>query len=271
MFATVRDPNNPGSLELLEKCQFNDKMSVIQMDVTNEEMINKCYERVKNELEIKGYQLWAVVNNAGRLAYGHTEWGQMDEYFKEFDVNVFGVVRVTRKFLPLIRPIQGRIVIVSALNGRMTLDNMAAHSMSKYALISYSDALRREMRKFNVKVSTIEPGLFKTALYFSAETVLENTWNQTNEEIRQIYGQKYYEEHISHLKFYKKLGMGSYNIEIVIKDMIDAIISNKPKRSYKPVPNLIYKLFYTFLPIIPQGIIDFVFHAIDKTIPDAMK
>src|ERR1700761_3149991 len=68
VFATVRDLKNPGSIELLEKCQFNDNMSVIQMDVTNEEMINKCYEIVKTELEVKGYQLWAVVNNAGRLA-----------------------------------------------------------------------------------------------------------------------------------------------------------------------------------------------------------
>ena len=271
MFATVLDPNNPGSIDLLEKCQFKDKMSVIQMDVTNEEMINKCYERVKNELEIKGHKLWAVVNNAGILAAGHTEWGQFDDYLKTFDVNVFGVVRVTRKFLPLIRPARGRIVIVASLTGRITLDNIGVYSMSKSAIISYSDALRREMRKFKVKVSTIEPGLFKTLQFFTVDTIIENTWNRTDEQIRQIYGQQYIENQLKQLKTHKTLLRGNNNIDIVINDMIDAIVSKNPKRSYKPINTFLLFWIPIFLPVVPQGLIDFVFGLIDRTVPDAMK
>ena len=110
VYAIVLDPNNSGSKDLIEKCEDSTKMSVIQMDVTKNELINQCYDQVKTELDTNGEYLWALVNNAGFLVCGHIEWGQLDQYYKVFDVNVFGVVRVIRKFLPLIRKSEGQFV-----------------------------------------------------------------------------------------------------------------------------------------------------------------
>ena len=77
------------------------------MDVTNDQQINDCFNTIKTELEQNNEQLWAIVNNAGVVSFGLLEWGSIDEYQKLLDVNVLGVVRVTRKFLPLIRPLMG--------------------------------------------------------------------------------------------------------------------------------------------------------------------
>ena len=110
VYATVLDLNSTGALELWGKCKFNDKMIVIQMDVTNEEDIDNCYNLVEKDLNTNSKQLWAIVNNAGRLTYGPTIWGTFEDLRKEFDVNTFGVVRVTRKFTPMIIASQGLIL-----------------------------------------------------------------------------------------------------------------------------------------------------------------
>ena len=107
VYATVLDPNSMGSHQLLENCHFKDIITIIQMDVTNEQQIDNCFNTVKSDLEANGEQLWALVNNAGVVSFGLLEWGSFDQYQKLFDVNVFGVVRVTRKFIPLLRPSMG--------------------------------------------------------------------------------------------------------------------------------------------------------------------
>ena len=108
--ATVLEPNSSGAIELSEKCKFKDKIIVIQMDVTNEEDIDNCYNLVEKDLNTNSEQLWAIVNNSGRLTYGPTNWGTFEDLRKEFDVNTFGVVRVTRKFTPMIIASQGLIL-----------------------------------------------------------------------------------------------------------------------------------------------------------------
>ena len=77
------------------------------MDVTNDDNVKKVYQEVSRHLEQNGDKLWALVNNAGRFAFGHIEWGTLDNFKQVFDVNVFGVVRVTRTFLPLIKLSKG--------------------------------------------------------------------------------------------------------------------------------------------------------------------
>lgn len=78
------------------------------MDVTKDDEVSAAYEQVKNELKKNGEQLWAVVNNAGIIAYGPFDWETIETYKKIFEVNTFGMVRVTRTFLPLIRQSKGQ-------------------------------------------------------------------------------------------------------------------------------------------------------------------
>ena len=109
VYATVLSEQSVGAQDLTTKCKFADNMCVLEMDVTKEDQIDRCYDLVESDLQTSGCVLWAVVNNAGILTYGHIEWGPFDEFTKTFDVNVFGVIRVTRKFIPLIRLSRGNI------------------------------------------------------------------------------------------------------------------------------------------------------------------
>ena len=82
---------------------------------------------------------------------------------KQFDTNVFGLMAVTRAFLPLmLERGAGRVVNVSSIGGRVTFPMMAAYHASKYALEALSDGLRNELAPFGVKVVLVEPGPIQT-------------------------------------------------------------------------------------------------------------
>ncbi|CAG2175299.1 unnamed protein product [Oppiella nova] len=263
VYATVLSEQSVGAQDLTTKCKFADNMCVLEMNVTKEDQINRCYDFVESDLQKNGCVLWAVVNNAGVVTYGHTEWGPFDEITKTFDVNVFGVIRVTRKFTPLIRLSQGRIVIVASLGGRLVADNLGVYCMSKFSIIAYSDALRREMRKFKVKVSTIEPLLFKTAMYEMAKPSLDRNWMTTDDTIREAYGEHYFAHQLKVLDWEFKIGMGTKNLDIVVNDMIAAVVSVSPNRRYTPVNRFMFKIIPPFIPLLPQWIVDRVFYAMN--------
>lgn len=104
--------------------------------------------------------MWGIVNNAGVNVVDPLI--ELDEDIMKFmfDVNVYGVVRVTKAFAPLVIESSGRIVNISSISGVLAggLTGYGAYSMTKHAVEAYTDQLATEMMKFGVSVSAIEPG-----------------------------------------------------------------------------------------------------------------
>ena len=107
VYATVLDIESNGAIYLTTNTVFPDKIELIKMDVTNEGEIQMAFDYVCEDLKSNGHKLWGLVNNAGIFAVGFIDWGTMDSYRRVFDVNLFGLVCVTRTFLPLIRESKG--------------------------------------------------------------------------------------------------------------------------------------------------------------------
>jgi short-subunit dehydrogenase len=115
------------------------------------------------ERRTKGYGIDVLVNNAGYGLVGPLETIDDADLRAQFDTNVFGLMAVTRAFLPAMRDRRaGRIINVSSVGGRMTFPLMGAYHASKYALEALSDALRLELLPMGVHVSLIEPGPIRT-------------------------------------------------------------------------------------------------------------
>jgi NAD(P)-dependent dehydrogenase (short-subunit alcohol dehydrogenase family) len=115
--------------------------------------------------------LAALVNNAGIAPTGPLLHQPPDEIRQLFEVNVFGVIAVTRAFLPLLgarrdapRP-RGRIVNISSFNGGVSVPFAIAYSASKHALEAISDGLRRELWIYGIDVIAIEPGTIRTQIW----------------------------------------------------------------------------------------------------------
>jgi short-subunit dehydrogenase len=136
-------------------------LHALELDVTKAESIAAAVKAI--DQRTGGYGVDAVINNAGYGAMGPLEEISDQALRAQYDTNVFGLMAVTRAFLPAMRERgHGRIVNISSIGGRMPSPLMGAYSSTKYAVEALSDALRIELRPFGVKVVIIEPGAITT-------------------------------------------------------------------------------------------------------------
>ena len=113
-----------------------------------------------------------LINNAGYAGAGFVEEVSMEEYRKQFETNVFGVLAVTKAFLPLMRKQgQGCIINISSISGKVAFPGLSPYIASKHAIEGWSESLRLEMQPFGVKVVLIEPGSYKTNIWSTGKQV----------------------------------------------------------------------------------------------------
>lgn len=132
---------------------------MIEMDVTQDASVNKGIELAIQKLG----GVDTLINNAGVGVLGLTEAFTTDDMKRVFDVNVFGVHRVTRAILPAMRKANvGLIVNISSLLGRITVPFYGPYNASKWALEGLTENYRTETSQSNIEVCIIEPGGFPT-------------------------------------------------------------------------------------------------------------
>ena len=136
-------------------------LTPLRLDVTDASSIAGAVEVV--DRITSGHGVDVLVNNAGFGDIAPAEMMSDADLRAQFETNVFGLMAVTRAFLPRMRERgAGRIVNVSSLGGTFTLPLFGGYNASKYAVESLSDALRLELRPFGIDVALIEPGPIKT-------------------------------------------------------------------------------------------------------------
>lgn len=187
-------------------------------------------ELVNKELN-NNEQLWAVINNAGVGSIGVFEWTELQEYRRTFEINFFGVIRVTKAFLPLIRASRGRIVNIASKGGMEPQPQMGVYGSSKAALINLDKVLRREMHMFDVKVITVLPFFYSTNIvaYESNKTVLAKQWESISEQLRADYGLSWLNSYMSFLKHNSFCGLFNTNLSQVSTAVNSAITLSEPE------------------------------------------
>jgi NAD(P)-dependent dehydrogenase (short-subunit alcohol dehydrogenase family) len=133
--------------------------NVHYLDLTDETSIGDLVSRLGKEPG----SLDAIVNNAGIGVYGSVEEVSMGEARRQFEVNLFGIARLTQLILPAMRESRsGTIVNVSSIGGRVYTPMGAWYHASKHALEGWSDCLRLEVAPFGIRVVIVEPGAIET-------------------------------------------------------------------------------------------------------------
>jgi NADP-dependent 3-hydroxy acid dehydrogenase YdfG len=153
----------------------NTSLKNIYIDVTKTDSINSAVDTImQNEGRID-----VLVNNAGYGLIATVEDGTDEEMFDQFNVNVFGLLKTSRAVLPHMREAKDGIIInISSFLGKMGLPLLAHYNASKYAVEGIVDSLRFETSAFNIRVHSIQAGLFGTN--FVAKGLVANT--QTTSE-----------------------------------------------------------------------------------------
>lgn len=173
---------------LIERSVNSASVEMLPLDVRSDRSVSAC---IQNVYDCAG-RIDVVVNNAGVLDICLAEERTIEDVKALFETNFFGVVRVTNAVLPIMRQQGfGRIINMSSLAGLLAPPGEAIYAASKFALEGYSEALSYEVAPFNIKVSLIEPGFFKTKINQSVPHLSKriSAYNTLRETLRASFEQ----------------------------------------------------------------------------------
>jgi len=220
-------------------------VKLLKMDVTEDaSMVKGVNEILSNEKRID-----VLVNNAGYGSYGALEDVPMSEARYQFEVNVFGLARLTQLVLPVMRQQgSGKIINVSSMGGKFGEPHGSWYHATKYAVEGLSDSLRMELKQFGIQVVVIQPGSIKTE------------WNTiARDNLRKVSGHTAYKDlalkHIKVLAAFDEKSRSSEPI-VVAKTIARAITSNHPKTRYATGANA--KIILFLRKILSDKMFDFV-------------
>ncbi|XP_025081414.1 D-beta-hydroxybutyrate dehydrogenase, mitochondrial-like isoform X4 [Pomacea canaliculata] len=215
VFACCLDSTSSGACGLQER---SSNVQVLQMDVTKTEDVE------------------AAVNHVTKVC-GSQEVTSMETFQRLADVMLFGTVRVTKGFLPLIRKAKGRVVTMSSDRGMLSCRNSAAYCIAKHGIESFSDVLRLEMADFEVSVSIIQPGHFGAATNIINDkavevmrATIERDFHQAGNDVQKVYGQKSIDKVVETCVASRM--SSARDLQPVTDAILDAILSSKPATRY---------------------------------------
>lgn len=214
------------------------------LDVTSAKDIAK----LKNKLG--DMPLVGLINNAGIAITGPLKYLQIEKLKKQFEVNVFGLFRVTQAFIPNLELYHelsgddGRIINISSVSGRMVTPFNVSYAASKFAVEALSDGFRRELTHNGIKVTLIEPGPIKTEI-----------WNKALREDTSDFANEYATLIGKRTEYVRKTMESALSVDYVTRAIYDAIIEEDP-----PIRKIITKNAEIFNLVLkmPDRLIDYI-------------
>jgi short-subunit dehydrogenase len=232
-----------GAARRTEKMQDWKKFGVklLAVDVTDEAaMVNGVNEIPQNEKRID-----VLVNNAGYGSYGALEDVPLSEARYQFEVNIFGLARLTQLVLPTMRQQRsGKIINVSSVGGKFGEPHGVWYHATKFAVEGLSDSLRMELKQFGINVVVIEPGAIQTEWSgIARDNLLKTSGNSVYKNLAQ--------KHAALLMNGDKMGSKPM---VVAKTILRAAESRNPKARY--ATGLGAKPIIFLTKILPDKLID---------------
>ncbi len=210
-----------GAARRIEKMQpLKEKgINLLEMDVTNDESMIKGVKHILN----KEGSIDILINNAGYGSYGSLEDVPLAEAKYQFEVNIFGMARLTQLVLPKMREQRsGKIINISSIGGRIGEPHGAWYHATKFAVEGLSDCLRMELKQFNIDVVVIQPGAILTE------------WSTiSRENLLKVSGHTAYSDLAKkHVKMLARFDESGSKPLVIAKTITKAIQAKKPKTRY---------------------------------------
>ncbi len=238
VFAGVR--SKEAGEELVSKAGGG--LTPIILDVTNLETIHESAELVESMMGSKHFA--GLFNNAGISIGGPLEYVELDDLRNQLEVNVVGQLAVTQAFLPLLRKSKGRIVNTGSVGGFITTPTIGPYCMSKYAMEAFSDALRMELKPQGIEVALLQPAAVATDIWKKADAMTEEMAQKTTPEFTKYYGA--FMKGVE--KFVEEGKTNAAHPDVVLKAVIHALESRKPKTRYRMGTGVMQRIIMAKLP-----------------------
>ncbi|CAL1537393.1 unnamed protein product [Lymnaea stagnalis] len=234
------------------------RLVTVQLDVSKAESVEAALELVKRTLP-QNRGLWGLVNNAGITGnMSVSELCTREDYVTALNINLLGLIEMTRTFLPLIRVAKGRVINMASICGRIAIF-APPYTVSKFGVEGYTDLLRRELYLRGVSVILLEPGAFMTPI-FNVERLTEQvrvSYNKATSEVKDTYGDvpaKF------KLGIEKVIECGSSDTSLVVNCYVHGLTSKYPRTRYI----VGHDALVTYLPLcyLPTRISDWVLRCV---------
>lgn len=187
------------------------------MDVTNEASIKSAYEKIIHDFS----NVDVVLNNAGYGLMGAFEAASVEEIKRQFDTNVFGLMSVTRAFLPHFRAKKaGMFLNVTSIGGIITIPILSLYHSTKWAVEGFSESLSYELGELGIQVKLIEPGGVSTD--FAGRSLTFATQEGLTD----------YDESIAAFQKYMAQGSGYSTAEQIAEGIYSAATDGKQQLRY---------------------------------------
>jgi NAD(P)-dependent dehydrogenase (short-subunit alcohol dehydrogenase family) len=226
VFACVRSRGAAEALRTRLQDRALDRLSTIELDVTDPEQIRSAAATVERAVGERG--LWGLFNNAGIAVGGPLEFVPIADLRWQLEVNVVGQVAVTQAFLPLLRKARGRILTTGSIAGFSTVPGLGPYSMSKHAVEAMSDALRRELRPWGIDVSLLEPGSIATDIWDKSTREFNEQQRDPPPELVKLYGGL-----VQALRdLMARAERDASPVEVVTRDVVHVFTARRPRTRY---------------------------------------
>jgi NAD(P)-dependent dehydrogenase (short-subunit alcohol dehydrogenase family) len=183
VFAGVRTPAAAQELT----AAASPRLTPLTLEVTDPDSISGALAQVETAAP-EG--LRGLVNNAGTAISGPLEFLPIDALRKQLEINVVGPVAVTQAALEQLRRARGRVINMSSVGGRTVMPFMGPYHASKFAVEAITDALRRELRPWGIRVVAIEPGSIDTPIWSKGQAQAEELSDRLPAHARELYGHR---------------------------------------------------------------------------------
>jgi len=163
--------------------KYDVSFNLIKMDITKDSSVESGIKKILNKEE----KIDILVNNAGYGLVGAVEDTPLEIAQQQFETNYFGTLRVIKQVLSHMRGLDnGKIINVCSIIGRIGFPFFGQYSASKFALEGLTEALRLELKPFNVDITAVDPGVFNTNFVQNRQTI-----NKSKNSIYSNYFKKY--------------------------------------------------------------------------------
>ena len=234
VFAGVRKPEDKTAVEA-----ENSNITGVFIDVTNSESIKNAHEEIKKVTD----SLYALINNAGIAYAGAVECIPVDTIQKQFDINVFGAIRVAQEFMSML--CSAKIVNISSMASFGLFPFISPYCASKRALDIFFNALMLECKTPELKVISIKPGVIKTKIW--EKSIDEN--KKVMERLPETAIEKYRREFEYLVKNAEKNKDKGLEPERVAELIVRVLNTKNPKPSYTIGRDAKMAEFFSKLPL----------------------
>lgn len=243
VYGTSRNVQAEGFTEIIPASSSSSGfLRMVQLDICSDESVEKAVNTIlKEEGKVN-----ILINNAGFGIAGSVEDTTIDEAYSQFNTNFFGMLRMSRAVLPTMREQnKGLIINLSSVAGVISIPFQSMYSASKYAVEAVTEAMRMELKPFNINVSMVEPGDTKTGFTDKRKYV------EASKE-----GSAYYDMFTKSITSMEKSEQKGPGPHLVVKEILRII--NRKNPPVRATAGFSYKAIVFLKRLVPAKFIEFV-------------